>query len=95
MTKFRLKPEHPVRYALAIVAGILLALAFPRVSIAGLAWIAPGLLLFAAFGIPPGVAFRTGYIGGFAYYLCTLNWLLYIPVKFFPILGWIALSAYL
>ena len=95
MTKIRLKPEHPVRYALAIVAGILLALAFPRVSIAGLAWVAPGLLLFAALGVRPGVAFRIGYVGGFAYYLCTLNWLLYIPVKFFPILGWIALSAYL
>src|SRR5688500_5460128 len=52
-------------------------------------------MLFAAVGLRPGPAFRVGYVGGFAYYLCTLNWLLYIPVKFFPILGWIALSAYL
>ena len=95
MRKFSLKPAHPARYALAIAAGILLALAFPRVSIAGFAWVAPGLLLFAALGIRPGIAFRIGYIGGFAYYLTTLNWLLYIPVKFLPILGWIALSAYL
>ena len=95
MTKFSLKPAYPARYALAIAAGILLALAFPRVSIAGFAWVAPGLLLFAAIGVRPGFAFRIGYIGGFAYYLTTLNWLLYIPVKFFPILGWIALSAYL
>ncbi len=74
---------------------MLLALAFPRVSVAGFAWVAPGLLLFAALGVRPGLAFRVGYIGGFAYYLTTLNWLLHIPVKFFPILGWIALSAYL
>jgi apolipoprotein N-acyltransferase len=53
------------------------------------------LLLFAAAGLAPGRAFRVGYAGGFVYYLCTLNWLLYIPVKFLPILGWVALSAYL
>lgn len=87
--------ELRVPYALAAVAGVLLALAFPRVSVAGFAWIAPGLLLFAAAGFRPGLSFRIGYVGGFVYYLCTLNWLLYIPVKFFPILGWVALSAYL
>jgi apolipoprotein N-acyltransferase len=95
VARFSIKPEHRGRYALAVLSGVLLALAFPRVSIAGLAWIAPGLLLFAAVGLRPGLAFRIGYLGGFAYYLCTLNWLLFIPVKFFPVLGWIALSAYL
>ena len=95
MPRFSIKPERRARYALAVLSGVLLALAFPRVSIAGLAWIAPGLLLFAAVGLRPGLAFRVGYVGGFAYYLCTLNWLLYIPVNFFPILGWAALSAYL
>ncbi|MGZ8940788.1 MAG: hypothetical protein ACXW32_16415, partial [Limisphaerales bacterium] len=84
-----------MRYALAIASGILLALAFPRVSMTEFAWLAPGLLLFTALGVAPKIAFRIGYVGGFAYYLCTLNWLLYIPVKFLPILGWIALSAYL
>jgi apolipoprotein N-acyltransferase len=93
--KFRLKTEHRARYALAAASGILLALAFPSYNIAGLAWIAPGLLLFAALGTTPGRAFRIGYIGGFAYYLCTLTWLLHIPVVFLPILGWIALSAFL
>ncbi|HEX7862677.1 MAG TPA: apolipoprotein N-acyltransferase [Verrucomicrobiae bacterium] len=95
MPRFCIAPELRLRYALAAIAGVFLALAFPRVSVAGLAWVAPGLLLFAAVGLRPGSAFRVGYVGGFAYYLCTLNWLLYIPVKFFPILGWIALSAYL
>lgn len=95
MFKFKIASELRIPYVLATVAGVLLALAFPRVSIAGFAWVAPGLLLFAAAGLRPGLAFRIGYVGGFVYYLCTLNWLLYIPVKFFPILGWIALSAYL
>jgi apolipoprotein N-acyltransferase len=95
MLKLRFRTEHRARYGLALLSGILLALAFPRFNLAGLAWIAPGLLLFAGGGCAPGRAFRIGYTGGMAYYLCTLTWLLHIPVKFLPILGWIALSAYL
>jgi apolipoprotein N-acyltransferase len=95
VSRFQIAPENRVRYALAALSGVLLALAFPRVSIAGLAWVAPGLLLFAAVGTRPGLAFRIGYLGGYAYYLSTLNWLLYIPVTFLPILGWMALSGYL
>ena len=83
MPRLSIASELRVPYALAAVAGVLLALAFPRVSVAGFAWIAPGLLLFAAAGFRPGLSFRIGYVGGFVYYLCTLNWLLYIPVKFF------------
>ena len=70
----------------------MLALAFPKPSIAGLAWIAPGLLLLAARG---GSGFRIAYLGGFAHYLASLSWLLEIPVKFYPVLGWMALAAYL
>jgi apolipoprotein N-acyltransferase len=78
--------------ALAVLAGVMLALSFPRANVAGLAWIAPGLMLFATRG---GSAFRLGYLAGFAHYLVSLSWLLHIPVKFLPILGWIALAAYL
>jgi len=70
----------------------MLALSFPRANIAGLAWIAPALMLFAARG---GSSFRLGYLAGFAHYLVSLSWLLHIPVKFYPILGWIALAVYL
>src|SRR4051812_15255911 len=73
------------RRALAIVAGALLGLSFPRANVAGLAWIVPALMLFAARG---GHAFRLGYLAGLAHYLVSLSWLLQIPVKFFPILGW-------
>jgi apolipoprotein N-acyltransferase len=83
------------RYLLAAVAGLLLALSFPKASIAGLAWIAPGLLLFSAGATSTKSLLKIGFTGGFAYYLASLYWLLCIPVTFLPILGWIALSAYL
>ncbi len=79
---------------LAVVAGLLLAAAFPKLGVAGLGWIAPGLLLFSAAGQPAKVAFRLGWLGGFAFHLAALHWLLFIPVTGFPIMGWLALSAY-
>lgn len=75
-------------------AGLLLAAAFPKLGVAGLAWVAPGLLLFSAVGQPAKVAFRLGWLGGLAFNLAALHWLLFIPVTGFPILGWLALSAY-
>ena len=74
------------------MAGVALGLAFPKPGIAGLAWVAPALILFAA---RRGSSFRIGYLAGFTHYLVSLSWLLHIPVKFYPILGWIALAAYL
>src|SRR3954470_5679608 len=95
VTKVRFNSENIIRYAFALLSGALLALAFPKFDIAGFAWVAPGLLLFSACGVEGGTAFRVGYFGGFLYYLIALYWLLFIPVKFLPILGWIALSLYL
>ena len=59
-------------YLLAAAAGLLLALAFPKFSIAGFAWIAPALMLAAAHGKSGGGRFsdwlrqRTGVLAGFA-----------------------------
>lgn len=75
-----------------MAAGVALAFSFHKTNVAGLAWIAPALLLFAA---QRGNSFRVGYLAGFTHYLISLSWLLHIPVKFYPILGWIALCAYL
>jgi apolipoprotein N-acyltransferase len=83
-----------VRFALAATAGVLLALAFPTPGIAGLAWIAPGLLAFSALGLRGGEAFRIGYVGGLAFWLLSIRWLLLMPVTGLPIVGWAALSAY-
>lgn len=69
-------------------------MAFPSIGIAGFAWVAPALLLASAYGKAGGDAFRIGYVGGLASFLFSLCWLLRIPAKGFPILGWLALSAY-
>jgi apolipoprotein N-acyltransferase len=94
LNAFFQRHESALRHALAVFAGLLLAAAFPKLGIAGLAWVAPGLLLFSAVGQPAKVAFRLGWLGGFAFNLAALHWLLFIPVTGFPILGWLALSAY-
>lgn len=94
LNEFFQRHESRLRHTLAIVAGLLLAAAFPKPGVAGLAWVAPGLLLFSAVGQPAKVAFRLGWLGGFAFNLAALHWLLFIPVTGFPILGWLALSAY-
>ncbi|HEX4645831.1 MAG TPA: apolipoprotein N-acyltransferase [Verrucomicrobiae bacterium] len=87
------------RHLLAIVAGLFWAASFPKIGIAGLAWIAPGLMLLAAIGKRGGQAFRIGYAAGMAFYLASLYWLLLIPVPLAdvwgPILGWLALAAFL
>jgi apolipoprotein N-acyltransferase len=84
-----------IRYALALSAGLLLSASLPKIEISGLAWIAPGLFLAAAFAVSFGRAFRIGFVAGFAFQLATLYWLLLIPFPVAPILGWLALSAYL
>ena len=82
-------------YLAAVIAGLLLASAFPKFSLAGFAWIGPALLLVAARGKTGADAFRVGYVGGLAFWLASLYWMLNMPVAGFPILGWLALAAYL
>jgi apolipoprotein N-acyltransferase len=81
-------------YLVAVGAGWLLALAFPKFSVAGFAWVAPALLLAAAYGKSGGDSFRVGCIGGLAFWLASLYWLLLMPATGFPILGWLALAGY-
>lgn len=82
-------------YLVAILGGLLLSLAFPKISVAGFAWVAPAILFLAALNKNGADAFRAGYAGGFAFWLASLYWLLLIPYAFFPILGWLALAAFL
>jgi apolipoprotein N-acyltransferase len=84
------------RFATAILGGLLLASAFPKLGVAGMGWIAPGILLASAWGADGRLAFRLGYVGGFVFFLGSLSWLLHIPVfKLAPITGWLALSGFL
>jgi apolipoprotein N-acyltransferase len=83
------------RAVAAVGCGLLWAASFPRLSVAGLAWIAPGLLLLITLGQSPGIAFRLGFLAGLAHYLASLYWLLYNPFRIGAAAGWLALSAYL
>ena len=81
-------------YLLAAAAGLLLALAFPKFSIAGFAWVVPALMLAAAHGKSSGEGFRIGCVCGLTFWLVSLDWLLLMPATGFPILGWLALAGY-
>ena len=81
-------------YLLAVAAGLLLTAAFPKIGVAGFAWIAPALMLAAAQGKRGGEAFGIGYVAGLAHFLSSLYWLTLMPVTGLPILAWVALSAY-
>lgn len=83
------------RYWFAALAGLILAAAFPKTDLAGAAWVAPALILACAYNCAGGKAWRIGYVAGLAHWLALLSWLLHIPVAGFPILGWIALAAFL
>ncbi len=82
-------------YLAAIAAGGLLALAFPKFNVAGFAWAAPGLLVFAAWNKTRREVFWLGYTGGLVFWLMTLYWLWWIPTPGLPILSWLALSFFL
>jgi apolipoprotein N-acyltransferase len=97
---FRVNPLIYGRYPVSIFAGLLLACAFPKIGIAGFAWVAPGLMAAASLGKNGADRFRIGYVGGFVFYLATLYWLLLIPYRWHsfplaPAAGWLALSAYM
>lgn len=87
-------------YLIAALAGLLLAAAFPKIDFAGGAWIAPGLLAFAARNKSSGDAFRVGLVGGLGFWLVSLYWLLEIPytwhsIPLGPGAGWLALCGVL
>jgi apolipoprotein N-acyltransferase len=82
------------RYYLAALGGFLLTLAFPKFDVAGLAWVAPGLILFSASGQKAAKCFRIGYIAGLVHFLTALYWILLIPFPGGAIAGWLALSAF-
>ena len=84
------------RLVVAVLGGLMMSASFPRIGVAGLAWVAPGIILASGLGARPRTAFRLGCLAGFAQALMSLSWLLHIPVfKLAPIVGWIALSAFL
>ena len=63
---------------LAALSGALLTCSFPKIGWDWLAWIALVPLLYALKDLPPGRAFRIGFIAGLVHFLSLLYWL--VPV---------------
>lgn len=95
MRKFFSKVSRCHRFAFALLAGLVLAVSFPKFSVSGFAWIAPGLILFCGIGKTGRQRFWIGYVAGLANFLFALNWLLSIPFLGGNIAAWLALSGYL
>jgi apolipoprotein N-acyltransferase len=88
------------RYLIAVISGVLLALSFPKLGVAGFAWVAPALMVAAAANRRGAERFRIGYVAGLGHYLTALYWLLHIPYDWHgipvgPAAGWLALGAFL
>lgn len=67
---------------LAIISGILAALAFPKFNLSFLIWLAPIPLLFILYQSGPKKAFFAGWLAGLAFYGLLLYWLPYVPTHY-------------
>ena len=68
--------------ALAALSGILLALSFPKLGYAVVAWAALLPLLLGLGGVSPGRAFRLGYLSGVVASLGILYWTALVVIQF-------------
>lgn len=66
--------DRVTRVVLAFLSGLILALAFPKVDVSLLAWIAFVPLLWSIRDTTPKQAFVQGWIAGMGFYLCTMYW---------------------
>jgi apolipoprotein N-acyltransferase len=66
------------KIAWAILSGVLLTGAFPKIGLDGLAWIALVPLLYALKDLSAAAGFRVGFITGLVHFLSLLYWL--VPV---------------
>jgi apolipoprotein N-acyltransferase len=83
------------RLGLAFGSGLMLGVSFAPLDLAGLAWIAPGLILLLGRGQTATRVFRIGWFAGLGHQLVALHWLLQIPMPLNAVLVWLGLSAYL
>jgi apolipoprotein N-acyltransferase len=63
------------RLPLALISGLLLALAFPGFNLPDVAWAAVVPLLVTLLGVRPGYGFLLGFLQGAVFYGITLSWL--------------------
>ena len=93
--------EIKTRWLPAALSGLLLTVAFPKLGMSMLAWIAFVPLFFVLRNLDPPKAFRTGLITGMIHYLTLLYWVV-ITMRTYGYLPWwqcigllLLLSAYL
>jgi apolipoprotein N-acyltransferase len=86
---------HHRRFSLALLLGAVLGLCFPKCGGFWLAWLVPGLFLMLGAGQPGRITFRVGFYAGLGNFLCSLYWLLLVPMKLQAVAAWLALSVYL
>ena len=82
-------PKKIPRLIFSFLAGTLFAAAFPKFNFPGLAWLAPGLVLWLAHGDSGKRVFLSGFLAGLGCWLIMVYWLLLIPFR------WYGLAAYL
>ena len=70
----KINPRTAQQTAAAMISGLLLTAAFPKIDAAWLAWIALVPMLWAVCGAGPAQAFRLGFIAGLAHYLSLIYW---------------------
>jgi apolipoprotein N-acyltransferase len=75
--------------AAAVLSGVLLAAAFPPLECPECAWVALAPLILAARVLPPGRAFRWGWLGGTVFWLISIHWLHHVTWA-----GYLGLCAY-
>ena len=68
-------PRGAPRAALAVISGLLMAAAFPKVDLSLFAWIAMVPLLYAVEGETPWRVFRFAWLQGFACYVASVYWI--------------------
>ena len=86
--------SETVRYPLAVLCGVVWALAFPLPGWSGMAWLVPPLLWVGTFGLSRIEGFRFGYLAGLIHFLILLRWMRHMPVSMGAYAAWVALSAY-
>jgi apolipoprotein N-acyltransferase len=81
--------KSSTRLVFSVLSGILFAAAFPKFNLPFLAWLAPGLVLWAGHQGSGRQAFLAGFLAGLGCWLVMFYWLLLIPFR------WYGLAAYL
>lgn len=84
-----------LRLFAAVTLGVLWALAYPKWSLNGFAWLAPGGLLALGLTTRAKAAFGWCYLASWIHAAITLYWLLNMPHPPGAVAAWLSLTAYL